>query len=52
MYLNAKMTPVATTPGMRGRDKGEWYGGGGEWMVREGVGVGRRNDPSIVCTYE
>jgi hypothetical protein len=23
-----------------------------EWVVREGVGAGRRNDPSIVCTYE
>jgi hypothetical protein len=21
------------------------------WVVREGVGAGRRNDPSIVCTY-
>jgi hypothetical protein len=23
-----------------------------EWVVREGVGAGRRNDPSLVCTYE
>jgi hypothetical protein len=23
-----------------------------EWMVREGVGAGGRNDPSLVCTYE
>jgi hypothetical protein len=23
-----------------------------EWVVREGVGAGGRNDPSIVCTYE
>jgi hypothetical protein len=23
-----------------------------EWVVREGVGSGGRNDPSIVCTYE
>jgi hypothetical protein len=34
------------------------YRGGGEerkgveWVVREGVGEGGRNDPSIVCTYE
>jgi hypothetical protein len=44
------------------RDKGKivsaGYGGGGgeregtEWVVREGVGAGGRNDPSIVCTYE
>jgi hypothetical protein len=29
---------------------GEWEGVG--WVVREGVGAGWRNDPSIVCTYE
>jgi hypothetical protein len=23
-----------------------------EWVVREGVGAGGRNDPSIVCIYE
>jgi hypothetical protein len=23
-----------------------------EWVVREGVVAGGRNDPSIVCTYE
>jgi hypothetical protein len=23
-----------------------------EWVVREGVGAGGRNNPSIVCTYE
>jgi hypothetical protein len=23
-----------------------------EWVVREGVGAGGRNDPSLVCTYE
>jgi hypothetical protein len=23
-----------------------------EWVLREGVGQGGRNDPSIVCTYE
>jgi hypothetical protein len=23
-----------------------------EWVVREEVGTGGRNDPSIVCTYE
>jgi hypothetical protein len=23
-----------------------------EWVVREGVGAGGRNDPSIVCTYD
>jgi hypothetical protein len=23
-----------------------------EWVVREGVGIGGRNDPSLVCTYE
>jgi hypothetical protein len=31
------------------------YGGereGAEWVLREGVGAGRRNDPSLVCTYE
>jgi hypothetical protein len=43
------------------RDKGKivsagYRGGGGkregaEWVVREGVGVGGRNDSSIVCTY-
>jgi hypothetical protein len=22
-----------------------------EWVVREGVGAGGRNDPSIVCIY-
>jgi hypothetical protein len=25
---------------------------GAEWVVREGVGAGGRNDPSLVCTYE
>jgi hypothetical protein len=25
---------------------------GAEWVVREGMGAGGRNDPSIVCTYE
>jgi hypothetical protein len=25
---------------------------GEEWVVREEVGAGGRNDPSIVCTYE
>jgi hypothetical protein len=34
-----------------------YRGGGGkregvEWVVREGVGAGGRNDPNIVCTYE
>jgi hypothetical protein len=23
-----------------------------EWVVREGVGAGGRNDPSLVCAYE
>jgi hypothetical protein len=23
-----------------------------EWVVREGMGAGGRNDPSLVCTYE
>jgi hypothetical protein len=23
-----------------------------EWVVREGVGAGGRNEPSFVCTYE
>jgi hypothetical protein len=23
-----------------------------EWVVREGLGAGGRNNPSIVCTYE
>jgi hypothetical protein len=23
-----------------------------EWVVREGVGAGGRNDPSLVCTYQ
>jgi hypothetical protein len=32
-------------------------GGGGkregaEWVAREGVGAGGRNDPSLVCIYE
>jgi hypothetical protein len=26
--------------------------GGVGWVVREGVGTGGRNDPSLVCTYE
>jgi hypothetical protein len=26
--------------------------GGGGWVVREGVGAGGRNEPSLVCTYE
>jgi hypothetical protein len=44
------------------RDKGKivssgYQGGRGEreevrWVIREGVGRGGRNDPSIVCTYE
>jgi hypothetical protein len=44
------------------RDKGQivsagYRGGvgkreGAEWVVREGVDEGGRNDPSIVCTYE
>jgi hypothetical protein len=25
---------------------------GAEWVVRDGVGAGGRNDPSLVCTYE
>jgi hypothetical protein len=25
---------------------------GVEWVVREGVGAGGRNDPSLVCTYK
>jgi hypothetical protein len=25
---------------------------GAEWVVREGVGTGGRNEPSLVCTYE
>jgi hypothetical protein len=25
---------------------------GVEWVVREGVGAGGRNKPSLVCTYE
>jgi hypothetical protein len=31
---------------------GEGEREGAEWVVREGVGAGGRNDPSIVCTYE
>jgi hypothetical protein len=33
---------------------GYWGRGreGAEWVVREGVGAGGRNDPSLVCTYE
>jgi hypothetical protein len=23
-----------------------------EWVVREGVGAGGKNEPSLVCTYE
>jgi hypothetical protein len=23
-----------------------------EWVVREGVGAGGRNEPRLVCTYE
>jgi hypothetical protein len=30
--------------------RGEREGAG--WVVREGVGAGGRNDPSLVCTYE
>jgi hypothetical protein len=46
----------------KSRNKGkivsaEYSGGvrereGAEWVVREGVGAGGRNDPSLVCTYE
>jgi hypothetical protein len=25
---------------------------GAEWVVREGVEAGGRNEPSLVCTYE
>jgi hypothetical protein len=25
---------------------------GVEWVVREGVGAGGRNEPSLECTYE
>jgi hypothetical protein len=25
---------------------------GAEWVVREGVGAGGRNEPRLVCTYE
>jgi hypothetical protein len=25
---------------------------GAEWVVREGVGAGGRNEPSLVCSYE
>jgi hypothetical protein len=25
---------------------------GVEWVVRERMGAGGRNDPSLVCTYE
>jgi hypothetical protein len=25
---------------------------GAEWVVREEVGAGERNDPSLACTYE
>jgi hypothetical protein len=25
---------------------------GVEWVVRDGVGAGGRNEPSLVCTYE
>jgi hypothetical protein len=25
---------------------------GAEWVVREGVGAGGRNEPSLICTYE
>jgi hypothetical protein len=28
------------------------YEMGAEWVVREGVEAGGRNDPSLVCTYE
>jgi hypothetical protein len=33
---------------------GFWRGEreGTEWVVREGVGAGGRNEPSLVCTYE
>jgi hypothetical protein len=27
MYLNGKIIPVETTPGMGGGDKGEWWRG-------------------------
>jgi hypothetical protein len=33
---------------------GYWGGDreGAEWVVREEVGAGGRNEPSLVCTYE
>jgi hypothetical protein len=34
-------------PGIEGGERE-----GAEWVVREGVGAGGRNDPSIICTYE
>jgi hypothetical protein len=32
---------------LRGWGEGE----GAEWVVREGVGAGGKNNPSLVCTY-
>jgi hypothetical protein len=47
--LHTKKSPKIVSAG--------YPGSGGErkraeWMVKEGVGAGDRNDPSIVCTYE
>jgi hypothetical protein len=36
--------------GLLGIEGGEREGA--EWVVREGVGAGGRNEPSLVCTYE
>jgi hypothetical protein len=44
-HLNLKLFKVIIHPSRGERE-------GAEWVVREGVGAGGRNDPSLVCTYE
>jgi hypothetical protein len=52
----AQACPVNLTEGNRRYRKRQQIKAGeregAEWVVREGVGAGARNDPSIVCTYE
>jgi hypothetical protein len=43
-YFNFEKGQFLKRPTMKSRST--------EWVVREGVGAGGRNDPSLVCTYE
>jgi hypothetical protein len=43
---------LTTGPGPQRYFLKNYFREGAEWVVREGVGAGVRNDPSLVCTYE